>query len=462
MIDDELCYLSIADIAARYRNRTLSPIELVDAYLTQISNLNSKLNCYVAIFAERARADAIEAEQAFARGEDRGPLHGVPLALKDLFDMTGLPAGANTRVLEGRTSNKDAALIIRLRDAGAVLLGKLQLHEFAMATPRLDDPIPPARNPWDVDRMPGGSSSGSASALAAGLCAGSFGSDTGGSIRHPASHNAVVGLKPTYGLISRRGAIALSWSMDHVGPMARRVEDTALLLQAAAGFDSKDPGSAQVTIPNYQKALTGSIRGLRIGVPRMFIESVTQHEIVVLFYEAMDVFLKLGAEIKEIELPSLEHSGSVFLTILLSEAVVYHEDWLRHRAERYGRDMWLRLLPGLGFPASDYLQAQRGRAMICREINDAMKSLDIIATPTMPQLAPRFTDMLDAPPVPRSPLTRVANITGQPSLSLPCGFLSGLPVGLLLNGRAFEEDKVLRAADAFERATDWHRRRPTL
>lgn len=462
MREYDLCHLPIAEAAALFRGRKLSPVELTEAYLDRIGRIDRGLHCYVTIFPEAAVAAAREAEAAFARGDDRGPLQGIPLGLKDLFDIAGTPTAANTRVLERHVAERDAPLVSALRKQGAVLLGKLQLHEFAMANPSLDDPVPPTRNPWDRDRMPGGSSSGPAAALAAGLCAGSFASDTGGSIRHPAAHCAVVGLKPTYGLVSRRGAIALSWSLDHVGPMAQRVDDVALLLQVSAGFDRGDPGSVDVEIPDYRDALKRSVRGLRIGVPRDFIDALARPEVSAVFDEAIAVFRKLGAEITEVSIPALVHAASIFLTILLAEAVAYHETWLRERGERYGRDMWLRLLPGLAFSAADYLQAQRGRALLCRQVSELMRTVDIIATPTMPQTSPTFAEMVDAAPVPRSPLTRVANLTGQPSLSLPCGFVGGLPIGLLLNGRGFEDATVLAAAHAFERATDWHLRRPDL
>jgi len=462
VILNDLCYLSIGEAAALFRERKLSPVELVDAYLARIGKLDPRLNCYVAVFRDRARTEALRAEWDFARGEFRGPMHGIPVALKDLFDMAGLPAGANTRVLKDRMSTQDALLVDKLRHAGAILLGKLQMHEFAMGSPLLNDPVPPARNPWDLERMPGGSSSGSAAALAAGLCAGSYGSDTGGSIRHPAAHTATVGLKPTYGLVSRRGAVALTWSMDHIGPMARRVEDTAILLQVVAGYDPADPGSAEVAIPAYRDALGGSIHGLRVGVPTAYVESLAATEVMALFAKATKALSELGAEVRDIALPSIHHAGPIFLTILLAEAVAYHEDWLSRRADQYGRDMWLRLLPGLAFSAADYVQAQRGRAMLCRQMNELMQAVDLIATPTMPRTAMTFAESAAAPPVPRSPFTRLANITGQPSISLPCGFYEGLPVGLLLTGRVFEEARVLQVADAYERATNWHHRRPNL
>lgn len=460
-----LCMLPLADLSARIRQRSLSPIELADAHLARIEQLDGELHSYLTVTAERARSDARRAEEEIARGAWRGPLHGIPIALKDLFDTAGLRTTAGSRVLRERVPARDAAVVERLAAAGAVLLGKLALHEFAMGSPRLDDFFPPARNPWDLNRIPGGSSSGSAVALAAGLCAGSLGSDTGGSIRHPAAHCAIVGLKPTYGLVSRRGATVLSWTLDHVGPMARTVEDAAIILQAIAGYDPADPASARAAIPDYRAALHGSIRGVRIGVPHAFVEATSglEPEILGAFGAALDVLRQRGAEVRDVTFPMAEHAEAILLTILLSEAVAYHEPWLRARRHEYGRGFRERLLPGLFFTAADYVQAQRGRGLLCRGMEELMAEVDLIATPTMPRTAPTFAEEAAASPIPRSPFTRLFNITGQPSISVPGGFgRHGLPAGLMLSGRAFDEPTVLRVAAAYERATEWHGRVPPL
>lgn len=465
MIAQDVAMLPISELSARIRQRSISPVELAEAYLTRIEELDGQLHCYLTITADRARAEARRAEQEIGQGISRGPLHGIPIALKDLYDTAGIRTTSGSRVLWDRVPTQDATVTSRLSAAGAVLLGKLMMHEFAIGAPYLDDPIPPAHNPWDLDRMPGGSSSGSGAALAAGLCAGSLGSDTGGSIRGPAAYSGIVGLKPTYGLVSRRGVLTLSWTLDHVGPMARTVADVAAILQAIAGHDPSDAASAQVPIPDYQAALTGSSQGIRIGVPWSFVESVPglEPDVLAAFREAVDVLSRLGAEVRDVTLPHLDNAEAIHMTIMLSEALAYHEEWLRTRRSDYNRGFWDRVRPGICFTATDYIQALRGRTAFCRGFDEVLGSVDLIATPTMPRTAPTFAEESVVSPVLRGQFNRLTNLTGQPSLSLPCGFDgNGLPIGLSLAGRAFEECTVLRAADAYERATEWHLRHPPI
>ncbi|HBY99371.1 MAG TPA: Asp-tRNA(Asn)/Glu-tRNA(Gln) amidotransferase GatCAB subunit A [Chloroflexi bacterium] len=395
----------------------------------------------------------------------RGPLHGIPVALKDLFDTAGIRMTANSRLLFDRIPAQDSTIVARLHASGAVLLGKLKLYEFAMGVPYPGDPIPPARNPWNLERIPGGSSSGSGAALAAGLCAGSFGSDTGGSIRHPAHMSGVVGLKPTYGLVSRHGMIPLSWTLDHAGPMARTVQDVALLLQAVAGYDPADPASVRVKIPDYATAFPGIGRGVRIGVPEAYIESTPglHADILRAFNEALDVLRTLGATVRPVPLPSAELVDAVFHPILLSEAIAYHSAWLATRREDYGPGFWNRLVPGIIFTGAEYVQAQRGRALFCRAIEELMATVDLIAMPTVRETAPTLAEHMGVAHPTRGPFTGLFNLTGQPSISVPCGFdRQGLPIGLMLSGRAFDEVTVLSVADAYQQATDWHRQHPPL
>lgn len=464
MTNDELCYLSIQELATLIQARQLSAIELLEAYLDRIDRLDRELTSYLVVTRDRALADARAAEDEIQRHAYRGPLHGIPVALKDLFDTADIPTTANSRVLIDNIPARDGEVPARLRAAGMVLLGKLKMYEFAMGIPLPED-LPPARNPWNLDRIPGGSSSGSGAALAAGLCAASFGSDTGGSVRHPAAMSGVTGLKPTYGRVSRRGVITLSWSLDHVGPMARSVQDVALLLQATAGYDPGDPTSANVPVPDYSASLTGSARGLRIGIPEGFIEStpMLQPDVLTSFRQSMNVLREAGAELSAITLPGVEHADSVFTPILLSEAVAFHETWLRTRRDKYGKGFWMRLLPGFHITGYEYVQAQRGRTLIGRGFHQALSQVDLIAMPTVREVAPTWTEHRGSAPPPRGPFTGLFNLTGQPAISVPCGFdRQGLPIGLMLAGRAFEESTVLQAAHAYQCATDWHLRRPPL
>jgi aspartyl-tRNA(Asn)/glutamyl-tRNA(Gln) amidotransferase subunit A len=361
--------------------------------------------------------------------------------------------------------SQDATVTSKLAAAGAVLLGKLMMHEFAIAGPHLDDAVPPAHNPWSIDRVPGGSSSGSGAAVAAGLCGGALGSDTGGSIRGPAAYCGIVGLKPTYGLVSRAGVLPLSWSLDHAGPMTRTVADTAIMLQAIAGYDPADAASAYVDVPDYQAALSGSARGLRVGVPRSFVESMPGLETEVLraFNESLETMTRIGASVRDVQIDGIDHVEAIQSTIMFAEAVAYHEEWLQTKRELYSRGFWQRVRPGLFHTATEYIQAQRGRTMFCRAMSDVLTQVDVIATPTMVRTAPTFQEEAESRSPIRGQFNRVFNATGQPSLSVPCGFdQHGMPIGLLLSGRAFEETTVLRLGDVYERATEWHLRQPNL
>jgi len=440
-------------------------VELTDAYLGRIESLDGKLKSFLTVTADRAHTEAERAARELAQGRSRGPMHGIPIALKDLFDTAGIRTTGGSRVLWDRVPSQDATVTSKLTAAGAILLGKLMMHEFAIGSPYLDDEIPPAHNPWSTDRVPGGSSSGSGASVAAGLCGGALGSDTGGSIRGPAAYCGIVGLKPTYGLVSRAGVLPLSWSLDHAGPMTRTVADTAIMLQAIAGYDPADAASAYVDIPDYSSTLSGSARGIRVGVPRQFVESAPSIEPAVLkgFNEALQTLTQLGADVQDIEIPGIDHAEAIQSTIMLSEAVAYHERWLQTKRELYGRGFWERVRPALFHTATEYIQAQRGRTMFCRSMSDALTRVDVIATPTMVRTAPTFLEEAETRPALRGQFNRVFNATGQPSLSVPCGFdHQGMPIGLLLSGRAFEETTVLRLGDAYERATEWHLKQPNL
>jgi aspartyl-tRNA(Asn)/glutamyl-tRNA(Gln) amidotransferase subunit A len=459
---DDLTSLSLLDTAALLRDRAVSSQDLTRAYLSRIDALDGELRNYLTVTREQALAEAAQADAEIAASGWRGPLHGMPIAVKDLFDTAGVLTTANSHVLADNVPATDATVVRRMRAAGAVLLGKLQMNEFAMGALYEDDFRPPARNPWDRLRMTGGSSAGSGGALAAGLCAGSYGSDTGGSIRGPAAYCGIVGLKPTQGLVSRHGVAILSWSLDHVGPMARTVADTAALLQVTAGADPADPASAQVPIPDYAAQLDGSIRDLRIGVPWDYLDALPELEsdVASVFRQAVDTLRELGAIVDAVTLPYTDLLDGLYNPILMCEAAAYHQTNLATRGDAYSRGFRQRVLQGFLYTGVEYVQAQRGRSMFAHAFDALMERFDLIAMPTAHCTAPLFETQSSRA---LNPFTRIFNLTGQPSISVPSGTdQKGLPVGLLLSGRRFEDALVLRAADAYERATPWHTRRPLL
>jgi aspartyl-tRNA(Asn)/glutamyl-tRNA(Gln) amidotransferase subunit A len=462
MAGDDLCYAGIRELGRQFRTRTLSPVELTGALLRRIEKLQPTLHAFVTITADRARADAAAAEAAIARGDSR-PLLGIPVGYKDLYCTRGVTTTAGSALLEGWVPDTDATCVTRLQDAGCVMLGKLVTHEFAWGIQSPGHRFLPARNPWNLAHIPGGSSSGSGAALAAGLCAGALGSDTGGSIRGPASFSGIVGLKPTYGRCSRAGVVTLSWTLDHTGPMARTVEDCACLLQALAGHDPLDPASSRAPVADYLATLGQSIRGLKIGVPaRDFFLDGAHPEVVGAFDESLTTLRNLGADVRDVAIPHMWDSPS-FMVIMASEAFAYHERDLRERPDAYGDLLRERLMHGGLYTGSEYVQAMRLRERLRREMLDALRTVDLFATPTSPKPAPTFEMMWDPTAgFPRSN-TPPFNLSGLPALALPCGFSTGgLPISLQLAGRPFDEATVLRAGHAYEQATDWHTRRPPV
>jgi aspartyl-tRNA(Asn)/glutamyl-tRNA(Gln) amidotransferase subunit A len=461
---DELCYLPISRLAEALKARRLSPVELVEHYLQRIDRLDGELHAYITVTAERARSQAIEVERDLARGDYRGPLHGIPVALKDLYDTAGLRTTGASRLMADRVPAEDSTCARLLDEAGTILLGKLNLHEFAFGGADPEGLVPPARNPWDLARIPAGSSSGSGAALAAGLCAGSLGSDTGGSIRSPAGLCGIVGHKPTYGLCSRYGVLPLSWSLDHAGPMARTVEDCAILLQAIAKHDPRDPASARVAIPDYRAALGQSLDGVRVGAPFAYLESIDElsSETFAAYQESLRTLERLGARVEPIDLPWHQHFEVVGQVILLCEAFSYHESNYRQQPQLYGKPHYSATRAAALLSAADYLAAQRGRAAIRRHMARLLQRVDLLALPTATHPAVTFEEEIGRRSR-RISFTRPFNITGQPTISIPCGFSSlGLPIGLQLAGRPFEDAGVLRVAHAYEQATEWHTRHPSF
>ena len=460
-MSDAIAYATIRELGARYRKRELSPVEVARALLARIEKLDPALHAFVTLTPDRALADARAAEDALRRGDER-PLLGIPVGHKDIYLTKGIRTTGGSALFADWVPDSDSTVGRRWQDAGTVLLGKLITHEFAFGLQFPGHRFQPARNPWNLEHIPGGSSSGSGAALAAGLLHGATGSDTGGSIRGPAAFCGITGLKPTYGRVSRAGVMTLSWTLDHTGPMARTVEDCAYLLQAIAGHDAADPASSTRPVDDYVGALDGNVRGLRIGVPRNYFFEDADTDNVRAFEDALGTLRKLGADVRDLQIPAFNLSRS-FMLIMLSEAFAYHEQDLRLHPELYGEMLRERLLTGALVTGPEYVQAQRVRMQICADVAEVMKTVDVLATPTTPKTAPTFKTMYD--PELAFPRTNMPpfNLTGQPTLALPCGLsASGLPLSLQLSGRAFEEATVLRLGHAYQRATDWHTRRPPV
>jgi aspartyl-tRNA(Asn)/glutamyl-tRNA(Gln) amidotransferase subunit A len=457
-------YLTLADASELIRTRRVSPVDLTRSLLDRIDALDRDLHAFVAVTADHALRQAHAAEAELSQGAHRGPLHGIPIALKDLYATAGIATTAHSRVLQHWVPTEDATCVRRLYDAGAVLLGKLAMSEFASGSV-VEGPWPAARNPWNVDHVPGASSSGSGAAVAAGMCLGSLGSDTGGSIRGPASLCGVVGIRPTYGRVSRHGVLALSWSLDTAGPLAQTVTDCALMLQAIAGHDPLDSASADVPVPDYAAALRPDAAGLVVGVDRRhFFHDGVDVETKAAVEAALGVLRDLGARVVEIDLPLLDYAQAAQNTIHAAEAHAYHEQRIRATPDLYGPTFRTYLRVGALVSASDYLQAQRVRERVRQEMLGALRQVDVIAAPTSAGPAERFDAMAPASDrFTRVNLTQPFSLAGVPAISLPCGFSGGgLPIGLQLAGRPFDEATVLRAAFAYEQATGWHTMHPPL
>ncbi len=459
--------LSIAELAQQYRTGGLSPVEVTQACLDRIAAVDGRLQAFITLTADRALAQARTAQDELAHGVDRGPLQGVPFALKDLYATKGIRTTAHSKVLLDWVPDADAFVTGRLYAAGIALLGKLAMHEFAFGFSGVDTPFPPARNPWNTECVTGGSSSGSGAALAGLECYGSLGSDTGGSIRNPAHLCGIVGLKPTYGLVSRAGVVPLSWSLDHCGPMARTVEDCAIILQAIAGHDPQDPASANVAASDYRAALGGSLRGLRAAIPRSWFGEGegTDPEVLAAFDAAVAVLVDAGVQVHEVDGADFEAARYPNMTILSAEAYSYHEVTIRERPQDYSAGVRNRIREGAFLSAADYLAAQRARTGFIRRIQAVFDGADLVLSPAGPRTAATFEATLADPGMAnRTPsYTNAFNLTGLPAISVPCGLSrAGLPIGLQIAGRAFAEATVLRAAHVYQRATAWHTQHPDL
>ena len=469
MGEPELLGLTIAKASKALCARELSPLELTQAYLSRIERLDSRVNAYITVTAERALADARGATAEIASGKWRGPLHGIPIGLKDLYETAGIRTTGGAKIHAEHIPAADCTVARRLREAGTVLLGKLNTHEYAYGVTTNNPHYGPTRNPWNLEHIPGGSSGGSGAAIAAGLATATTGTDTGGSIRMPASVCGVVGLKPTYGRVSKAGVLPLSYLFDHTGPITRTVEDAALVLNAIAGYDPADATTVRIPVADYTSALGEGLRGLRIGVPRPYFFAHLEDEVASTVERAISELRGLGAELRDLEIPGLDAGVGALFGLVLAEAKEIHAHSLRTRAADFGADV--RDLLSSPMPdAMSLMQALRARDALCVSFRQALESVDLLLTPTTPIVAARIgaesvryggreESVLGA----MIRCTAPFNATGQPALSLPCGFTrAGLPVGLQLVGRAFDEVTVLRAGHAYEQATGWHQKNPAL
>ena len=460
----DLTALTITEAAGLLARGEVSPVELTQAFLRRIEGLDRALNCFITLTAEAALQSARQAEAEIRGGDYRGTLHGIPLALKDLYETRGVRTTAGSKFFADNVPSTDAVAVERLNIAGAILLGKLNMHEIALGVTNNNPHFGACHNPWNLDCTPGGSSGGSAAALAAGLCLGSLGSDTGGSIRIPASLCGVVGLKPTYGRASLRGVIPLSWSLDHAGPMARRVKDVAVLLQAIAGYDPLDPAAVDVQVPDYLAEIDHGVRGWRIALANDGFLKRADAEVLEAVHAAAQVFTRLGAEVIPAGLPNGRDAALNNGLIVTSEAAAFHRQRLAEHPEDFGADVRQRLQTGAAYTSTEYVLARRTQAELRRLFELFFNEYDVLLMPTTPIPAPSL-DGPDAVEQART-LTRFTapfNLTGLPALSLPCGFTrDGLPIGLQIVARPWAEAALLRAGQAYEMATEWHLRRPEL
>jgi aspartyl-tRNA(Asn)/glutamyl-tRNA(Gln) amidotransferase subunit A len=460
----------MADLGRMIASKQVSPVEVVRAHLDRIAALDAKLRAFITICADSALESARAAEADLIAGRPVGPLHGVPWAPKDLYSTKGVRTTGGSKILADSVPAADATVVARLARAGAIVLGKLNMHEFAYGPEGINAHYGDTRNPWssDAHRIAGGSSSGSGAAVAAGMAPGSLGSDTGGSIRIPASLCGITGLKPTYGRASRAGVLPLTWSMDHVGPMARSARDCALMLGAIAGYDPADPTTSVLPVPDYGAALTGDVKGLRVGLLRAHFTDVAAPEVRTAVEAVAKQFERAGAVVDEVNLTQVAHAGTASAAIVASEALAYHAAWMRSRPQDYQPDVRERLRIGAFVSGAHYVRAQQVRALVAREVDEALARRDVLLAPATPLAAPvlgeRETTLGDGPSDMRAALlrcTRPFNFSGHPACAAPCGFTAaGLPIGLQLIGRPFDEATVLRIVDAYQRITDWHTRRP--
>ena len=470
MSNIDLFFASVDELAPLLRSGNLSPVELAQATLDRIEKLEPKLNAFLEVFSESALSQAKQAEVEIASGNYRGPLHGITIALKDLIDVEGTVTTGGSKVLKENIATSDATVTRLLKEAGAIIIGKAALVEFAMGATGVNPHYGPSHNPWNLERICCGSSMGSAAAIAGGLSIGSLGSDTGGSIRMPAAVTGIVGLKPTYGRISRAGVLDLSWSCDHVGPMTRTVADCAHMMNVLAGYDPADPASSEQPVPDFTSGLDSGFNGLRVGIPKEFFFDNVDPEIESTVRAGIMLMEQEGASVREVSMPWVAIGRTINVGLLVSEAAATHREVLQTRADELSPAVRARLESAVIMPAVDYIDTQRARRQFIEQMDSAMDDLDIIVTPSVPIQTPTIVECTPLPGLPDAPggvgltdFTGVFDTTGQPSLSLNCGFTEdGMPIGMMISGRAFDEVSVLRAGAAFERAASLPNRPPLL
>jgi aspartyl-tRNA(Asn)/glutamyl-tRNA(Gln) amidotransferase subunit A len=463
--NEPLHELSIAEAGTRLRAGTLTSTALTQHALDRVAALDPLLNAFLLVTKERALADADRADRELKAGIDKGPMHGIPHALKDIYETAGIRTTCHSKLLLDHVPKEDGTAAAKLAAGGAVLLGKLATHEFAIGGPSFDLPFPPARNPWNRDHFSGGSSSGSGVAVASGMVRTAMGSDTGGSIRSPAAYCGIVGLKPTYGRVSRRGVFPLSYTLDHCGPLSWSVEDAALTMQVIAGHDPLDPASADVPVPDFSAELGGDLAGLKLAYPRSFFVSVDgiSPEVIAGVDRAAQDLARLGATVEEIKLPDFELFNACGRVILTAESYAVHEENLNKRGADYGRLSYQRMMPGAILSAADLIQALRMRRELYEAVAGVLETYDAIVT--VNALAPAIRlDALPPDATLRTPGHTIPfNVTGHPALAVPTGFAkNGLPIGLQIVGRPFDEPTVLRIGAAYETVAQWTSKRPQL
>jgi aspartyl-tRNA(Asn)/glutamyl-tRNA(Gln) amidotransferase subunit A len=465
MNKSDLPFLSAGDLSRLIQSKEVSPVEATEAYLDRIEAEDFRFHSYITVMREQALDDAQQAEQDIASGQHRGPMHGVPVAVKDQFWSKGVRSTGGSRILADFVPDEDATVVTKLREAGAVVLGKTNMTEFAITgfSHRYSTP----RNPWDIDTYTGGSSSGSGAATAAFLCATSLGEDTGGSIRFPATWCGLVGIRPSWGLVSRHGVMRGVWSMDTVGPISRTVEDAAITLGAIAGHDAGDPYSSKAPVPDYRQSLGGDLNGLKIGVITEFMESdLVEPAVRQSVSKAIATLGELGATVEEVSIPLSMDAGVASAVLLSVEPALAQQDWIKDRIQDYGHDVRIMLLTGSLLPAQAYYKAQKLRTMLRQQVLDSLGKYDVLVLPTSGKGAQQ---RMEDPPITSKEtagrlaflFTRIFNLASCPAMSVPCGFDDrNMPVGLQIAALPGAEEKIFKVGHAYEQATTWHTMRP--
>jgi aspartyl-tRNA(Asn)/glutamyl-tRNA(Gln) amidotransferase subunit A len=479
MTERDLEELTITELAPQIKNKKVSPVELTELFLKRISRLNPLLNAYTTVTEDSARAQAKAAESAIGRGQYRGPLHGIPISVKENICTQGVRTTAGSKTLAEWVPQHDATIVARIKEAGAVLLGKTNMHEWAAGGTTINPFYGTTRNPWDTSRIAAGSSGGSGAAVAASLCLASLGTDNGGSVRNPASVCGVVGLKPTFGRLSHFGGVDGSggYSTDHFGILSKTVADCSAVLRATAGYDAKDPRCADEPVPDYSEFVGRTIKGLKIGLLGNYFDDLMVSDVRKAFDSAVNQLKALGVEIETVRIPHMDLVSPVWACITRAENASAHVRYLRTQPHDYSPGMLHQIVSSMLIPAGTYMTAQRVRRLICEEFDEALSKVDVIVTPTGPMAAPTIEEckqgfvIADGKKISlrdtgvnfRSMGTAPFNVTGLPALSVCCGYTAGdLPIGLQVVGKAFDEGTVLQVANAYEAATEWKKRKPPL